>query len=96
MQGVEEPLQLLFLTVGQPDATMTNPRNLIRLGAGARLRLIETHGTLGQGHGLTNMVTQVELGEAAELVHDDGTLIATSTGVFKRVPGLNVPPTGDA
>lgn len=33
---------------------------------------------------------------AGELVHDDGTLIATSTGVFKRVPGLNVPPTGDA
>ncbi|WCR10809.1 PaaI family thioesterase [Paracoccus stylophorae] len=24
---------------------------------------------------------------AAELVHDDGTLIATATGVFKRVPG---------
>ncbi|WP_299360386.1 PaaI family thioesterase [uncultured Paracoccus sp.] len=33
---------------------------------------------------------------SGELVHDDGTLIATSTGVFKRVPGLNVPPTGDA
>lgn len=26
---------------------------------------------------------------AAELLHDDGTLIATASGVFKRVPGLD-------
>jgi Fe-S cluster assembly protein SufD len=85
--AIEEPLQLLFLTVGQPDATMTNPRNLIRLGAGARLRLIETHGTLGQGHGLTNMVTQVELGEAAELVHDRLQLGSDGTTLINRTVG---------
>lgn len=66
----EVPLQLLLVTLGQPGAVMTNPRNLIRLGKGARLRLIETHVALGDGHALTNLVSRVELGEGAELVHD--------------------------
>jgi hypothetical protein len=55
-----EPLQLLFLTVGQPaSAVMTHPRNVVRLGAGAKLRLIESHVALGGDHCLTNLVNQV-------------------------------------
>ena len=66
-----EPLQLLFLTVGQPaSAVMTHPRNVVRLGAGAKLRLIESHVALGDGHCLTNLVNQVRLGEGAVLDHD--------------------------
>ena len=67
---VEEPLQLVFLTVGQPGAVMTHPRCVIRLGKGARLKLIETHAAIGSGHGLTNLVTQIALGPQAQLVHD--------------------------
>ena len=45
----DEPVQLLFLTVGQPAALMSHPRIVVRLGAGARLRLIESHVGLGGG-----------------------------------------------
>jgi Fe-S cluster assembly protein SufD len=83
----EAPLQLLFVTIGQPGAVMTNPRNVIRLGKGARLRLIESHIALGDGHALSNLVTQLALADGAELLHDrlelgrDGTtLIARSEG----------------
>jgi Fe-S cluster assembly protein SufD len=66
----EEPLQLLFLTVGQTAPFMTHPRIIVRLGAGARLRLIESHVGLGEGASLTNLVSQVELAAGAVLDHD--------------------------
>lgn len=65
-----EPLQLLFITVGQPAAVMSHPRNVIRLGAGARLSLIESHVGIGDGHCLTNLVSQIRVGEEAVLEHD--------------------------
>ncbi len=70
--GVElaEPLQLLFITVGQPAAVMTHPRNLSRLGARSRLRLIESHVGIGEGQCFTNLVSQIRLGEEAVLEHD--------------------------
>jgi Fe-S cluster assembly protein SufD len=84
-------LQLLFVTLGQPGAVMTNPRNVIRLGKGARLKLIESHVALGDGHALTNLVTQLAVADGAELLHDrlelgrDGTtLIARSEGTLGR------------
>lgn len=71
-EGVQaaETVQLLFLTVGQPAASMSHPRIVVRLGAGARLRLIESHASLGQGPGLTNLISQIELGAGATLQHD--------------------------
>ena len=66
----EDPLQLLFLTVGQPSAFMNHPRIVLRLGAGARLRLIESHVGIGAGASLTNLVSQVDLGPGAVLEHD--------------------------
>jgi Fe-S cluster assembly protein SufD len=68
--ALDEPLQLLFLTVGQPAPFMAHPRHVVRLGDGARLRLIETHASLGQGQSLTNLVTQIELGAGAVLEQD--------------------------
>lgn len=68
--ALDEPLQLLFLTRGQPAAVMTHPRNVVLLGARSRLRLIESHVALGDGHCLTNLVNQVRLGEGAVLEHD--------------------------
>ncbi len=67
---LEHPLQLLFLTVGQPAAVMAHPRIVVRLGKEARLHLIETHIGLAEGHCLTNLVGHYELGEKARLVHD--------------------------
>jgi Fe-S cluster assembly protein SufD len=67
---VEEPLQLLFLTIGQPGPFMTHPRNVVRLGKGAKFRLIESHVGQGEGQSLTNLVTQIELGAGAVLEQD--------------------------
>ncbi|SNB62369.1 Iron-regulated ABC transporter permease protein SufD [Arboricoccus pini] len=68
---LEVPLQLLFLTTVEAGPTpMTHPRVRIKLGAGAELRLIETHVTLGQSKGLTNLVGTVEIGKGASLTHD--------------------------
>ncbi|MGD9507202.1 MAG: Fe-S cluster assembly protein SufD [Geminicoccaceae bacterium] len=66
----EDPLQLLFLTVGQASAFMSHPRIVVRLGAGARLRLIENHVGIGSGASLTNLVSQLDLGPGALLEHD--------------------------
>ncbi len=68
--ALEHPLQLLFLTVGQPAAVMTHPRIVVRLGDGARLHLIESHIGLAEGHCLTNLVGHYEIGSRARLTHD--------------------------
>ena len=68
--SLAEPLQLLFFTIGQPASALASPRNLLRLGRGASLRLIESHIALGDGHCFTNLVSRVEIGEGAELRHD--------------------------
>jgi Fe-S cluster assembly protein SufD len=66
----EEPLQLLFVTVGQPSAFMTHPRIVVRLGAGARVKLIESHIGMGEGAGLVNLVSQLDLAPGAHLQHE--------------------------
>jgi Fe-S cluster assembly protein SufD len=80
--ALDEPLQLLFLTVGQPAPAMAHPRNVVSVGAGARLRLIESHVALGAGEGpycLTNLVSQIRLGDRAELLHDRLQLLRDGT-----------------
>jgi Fe-S cluster assembly protein SufD len=67
---LEEPIQLLFLTQGQPMPVLASPRNIVRLGRGASLRLIESHVALGDGHCFTNLVSRFDLAEGARLVHD--------------------------
>ena len=66
----EDPLQLVFLTVGQPSAFMSHPRIVVRLGAGARLKLIESHVGVGAGASLTNLVSQIDLAAGSLLEHD--------------------------
>ena len=66
----ERPVQLLFVSVDQDHPVLVNPRNLVIVGDGARLDLIESHVILGGGGTLTNLVNQVTLGQGAELRHD--------------------------
>jgi Fe-S cluster assembly protein SufD len=66
----ERPVQLLFVSIGDERPTMANPRNLIRIGDGASLTLIETHLFRHSGRQLTNLVTTCSLGEGAEFRHD--------------------------
>ena len=67
---VEEPLQLLFLTVGQGSPAMAHPRAIVRLGRNARARLIESHVGLDDTPMLTNLVGQIDLAEGAVLELD--------------------------
>jgi Fe-S cluster assembly protein SufD len=64
------PVQLLFVSLGQDQPVLISPRNLIVLGAGARLDLVETHVTLGGGRALTNLVNRFVVGKGAQLNHD--------------------------
>ena len=64
------PVQLLFASVGRDQPTLISPRNLVMLGDGARLDLIESHVALGGGRNLTNLVNRIVVGRGAQLRHD--------------------------
>lgn len=61
---VDKPLEI---TVSGQSGLFSNPRAAIRLGAGARLTVIEYH--RGAGQYWTNGVTQIEVGHDAVLYH---------------------------
>jgi len=61
-------LQLVFVQAGD-TAAMANPRNVVRVGAGAKLTMAETHVALADA-GVTNMVNSFEVAEAGELTVD--------------------------
>jgi Fe-S cluster assembly protein SufD len=67
---LQGPLQLLMIDVGQDTPAMAHPRNIIRLGDGARLHLIETHLALEGGLGLVNLIDRITIGAGASLRHD--------------------------
>jgi Fe-S cluster assembly protein SufD len=64
------PVQLLFVSVGQDQPTLISPRNVVVLGDGAKLDLVESHVALGGGSNLTNLVNRIVVGRAAQLRHD--------------------------
>jgi Fe-S cluster assembly protein SufD len=68
--ALERPVQLLFMSVEQGSPAVVNPRNVVVLGDGARLNLIESHVLPDGGRGLTNLVNHVVVGRGAELRHD--------------------------
>ncbi len=65
---VEPFVQLLFVQVGDA-AAMANPYNVVRVGAGAKLRMAETHVALADG-GFTNLVNHFVVDDEGELVVD--------------------------
>jgi Fe-S cluster assembly protein SufD len=66
----DRPVQLLFMAVDQDPPAVLNPRNVVVVGDGARLSLIESHIMPDGGRGLTNLVNHVTVGRGAELRHD--------------------------
>ncbi len=66
---LDPPLQLVFLASGRPQPLVSHPWILVALGAGSRACLIESYGALGDGPYLTNAVTDIVVGDAAELDH---------------------------
>jgi len=64
------PVELLFMVSPGPDPVAVHPRNLIRIGKGARLSVVETYAGLGATAYFTNMVTEILVGQGAVLEHD--------------------------
>jgi Fe-S cluster assembly protein SufD len=60
-------LMLAQLTSGRHRRTASHPRHRLRLGAGAKLVLLEV--SAGEGEYLNNPVIEIEVGEGAHLTH---------------------------
>lgn len=84
---LDRPLQLLFIDAGPLEPTISHPRCVVSLGKGARLQLIETHGSIGDGHGLTNLVLQLRLAEGAELRHDRLQRLGEGASLLSKLDG---------
>lgn len=67
-QQVPVLIELLFIASGRGD-TMHHPRNLVALDAGASATVIERYAGVGSSPHFTNAVTDVALGQDAQLVH---------------------------
>jgi Fe-S cluster assembly protein SufD len=69
--SVGQPIHLLFVVAVEEDRPwLINPRNVIIVGDGAHLDLIESHVVLKSPQSLTNLVNQVVVGKGAQLRHD--------------------------
>ncbi len=66
---VEQPLHCLFIGVTEDEDTMVNLRQVLRLGEGASLTLIEQYLGYGEAASLTNVVLQTDLAANAMLEH---------------------------
>ncbi|HUH36236.1 MAG TPA: Fe-S cluster assembly protein SufD [Moheibacter sp.] len=64
---VSKPIQVIFLSTGNEEEVMYQPRNLIVLGANAKVQIIERHQTLNGKANLTNAVTEIHVGKNSEL-----------------------------
>ena len=67
---LEEPLHLLFVSVGGDVSFVSSPRNLIIAGDGSRLSVVESYVSLASVPYLTNAVTEMVAGTKAVIEHD--------------------------
>lgn len=66
---LEEPVHLVFVAVAGEDGTAAHPRNLIVAEAGSRLKVVESYVSVGSATGFTNAVTEIAVGEGANVEH---------------------------
>jgi Fe-S cluster assembly protein SufD len=65
----EQPLCLMFLSCDGGDPVAAHPRVVVDATAGSELVLIEHYGGLGAARNLTNVVTELSLGQGARVQH---------------------------
>jgi len=66
---VEDAIHLLFISSGQDDGAIANPRNLIIAGPQSNVKILEHYVSLGAAAQVTNAVTEVVLGEGSRVEH---------------------------
>jgi len=77
---VTRPIQIIHLTTSGGEPVITLPRNLVVVGEGSTVRLLETHGALDDGASLSVPVTEVVVGDRAEVVIE--TFVKASDAAF--------------
>lgn len=83
------PIEVLYLSIGQDEAPLVNPRNLVVLEDGAVATLVEHYASLGgSAPYFTNSLTEVILGKHAHLEHarlqDEGPAARHLSHVYVR------------
>ncbi len=66
---VEEPLYILYISMGKDESFVTHPRNLYVVEANAQVKIIESYVGLGQKKYFTNPVSEIVLAENAIVDH---------------------------
>jgi len=66
---VEQPIELIHLSVGMDEPRVTQPRHLVDLASGAEARLIERYVSLGDSLYCTNSLLELTLADGATLEH---------------------------
>ena len=66
---VEDPIEVVFVSMPTGDARWSHPRLIVVAGARASATLVETYLSVAGAPSVTNALTQVELDTEAELVH---------------------------
>lgn len=64
---VEKNVEIVFISTEKQTSYLSQPRNVISLGQGAQLKVIESHHNLSQKHTLTNVVSEIFLDKDALL-----------------------------
>ena len=67
--ALEKPIQLLFVSTAAEEGATANLRNLIVGGANSQFTVIESHVALRDGAYFTNAVSEIEIGENAQVEH---------------------------
>jgi Fe-S cluster assembly protein SufD len=67
--GVEQPIEVLHLSVGMDKPLVCHPRHLIVVEPKGRAALIERYASVGNGRYFNNAVVEVSVGEGGELHH---------------------------
>ena len=66
---VDEPIHLLFVTVGAEDPVLSQPRVLVLAGEHSQVRVVESHAGDGDASYLSNTVTEVVVNDNAVVDH---------------------------
>jgi Fe-S cluster assembly protein SufD len=66
---IEQPIHLVFVSLGEDRPMVSHPRNLIVVGEGSQARIVESHIGTGRIAYFANAVTELVGGEGAAIEH---------------------------
>ncbi len=67
---LEKSIECLYIATGSGHSFIANPRNLFVFGKGAKATVVENYVALGHTSSFNNVVSEVVVGEDAEVEHD--------------------------